>query len=157
MLRDDEIDQLENYIVHSTIQDLPALLMRAIPLLFSELRLARAALDQQTAAFLQGGHRDSQGEAVNGREGSGVAGGVPTGGFDLATSHEAPPGDEGSDHHADPPRGSGEAVHSEVRPQPAGNRRKSRRNKGKLDARGGGEEVRGEGVKVLPLQPRRGG
>jgi hypothetical protein len=52
MLSDAEIDQLERLIVHSDLNQLPLILMRAVPMLFAELRVVRAALDQHTNSFL---------------------------------------------------------------------------------------------------------
>lgn len=53
MLSEQEIDQLEAVIANSTLQQLPMLLMKAIPLLFSELRVARAALESHSNDLLR--------------------------------------------------------------------------------------------------------
>lgn len=52
MLSNEEIDKLENLIVFSELNRLPLILSRAIPALFAELRVVRAALDEKTASFL---------------------------------------------------------------------------------------------------------
>ena len=53
MLSDREIDELESVIAGSTLQQLPMLLMKAIPLLFSELRVSRAALESHSNDLLR--------------------------------------------------------------------------------------------------------
>jgi hypothetical protein len=54
MLSDSQVNELENLIVFSTMDNLPLVLSRAIPLLFSELRLVRATLDSRVGDFLGG-------------------------------------------------------------------------------------------------------
>lgn len=61
MLTDDQVNELERLIVFSTMDNLPLVLSRAIPLLFSELRLVRATLDSKVGDFLGGiTHADNQ-------------------------------------------------------------------------------------------------
>ena len=54
MLTNDQVNELENLIVFSTMDNLPLVLSRAVPLLFSELRLVRATLDSKVGDFLGG-------------------------------------------------------------------------------------------------------
>ena len=54
MLSNSQVDELERLIVFSTMDNLPLVLSRAIPLLFSELRLVRATLDSKVGDFLGG-------------------------------------------------------------------------------------------------------
>jgi hypothetical protein len=54
MLSDAQVDELERLIVFSTMDTLPLVLSRAVPLLFSELRLVRATLDSKVGDFLGG-------------------------------------------------------------------------------------------------------
>lgn len=54
MLSNEQVNELENLIVFSTMDNLPLVLSRAIPLLFSELRLVRATLDSRVGDFLGG-------------------------------------------------------------------------------------------------------
>ena len=54
MLSDEQVNELENLIVYSELNQLPLILSRAIPILFSELRVVRAALDEKTSRFLGG-------------------------------------------------------------------------------------------------------
>ena len=54
MLEDKQIDELERLIVFSELKDLPMILSRAVPLLFSELRLVKATLDSKVNHFLGG-------------------------------------------------------------------------------------------------------
>ena len=61
MLSNSEVDELERLIVYSDLQRLPMILSKAIPILFSELRLTRAALDGKAMAFL-GAFEDEAGE-----------------------------------------------------------------------------------------------
>jgi hypothetical protein len=77
MLNDSQVDELERLIVFSTMDNLPLVLSRAIPLLFSELRLVRATLDSKVGDFLGGiGHADEQREPVDSRPSSdGLRGG----------------------------------------------------------------------------------
>ena len=54
MISNSQVDELERLIVFSTMDNLPLVLSRAIPLLFSELRLVRATLDSKVGDFLGG-------------------------------------------------------------------------------------------------------
>lgn len=57
MLSDQEINELEEYLRSCTLQELPTIFGRALPLLFSELRIARSALTQQSEEFLNAAGR----------------------------------------------------------------------------------------------------
>ena len=80
MLSDKQIDDLERLIVFGTMDDLPLILSRAIPVLFAELRLVRATLDSRVNDFLQGGLSNAggvpQGDSHEGTD-SGSAADVP--------------------------------------------------------------------------------
>lgn len=54
MLTDQQVDELENVIFSSSIDDLPMVLGKALPLLFAELRIVRATLDSKVSTFLEG-------------------------------------------------------------------------------------------------------
>jgi hypothetical protein len=51
MLTAKEIDQLENYLFNATLQDVPRVFAKVLPLVFSELRIMQGALDKQTEDF----------------------------------------------------------------------------------------------------------
>ena len=53
MLSDEQVDELERVIFGSTIDDLPMILGKALPLLFAELRIVRATLDSKVSRFLE--------------------------------------------------------------------------------------------------------
>ncbi len=57
MLSDEQVDQLEHAISSSTLNDLPSLLTRLIPALFSELRLTRDAMRERTEEFLEAANK----------------------------------------------------------------------------------------------------
>ena len=68
MLTNDQVNELENLIVFSTMDNLRLVLSRAVPLLFSELRLVRATLDSKLADFLGGiSNADVEREPVDSR------------------------------------------------------------------------------------------
>jgi hypothetical protein len=56
------VDELERLIIYSTMDNLPLVLSRAIPLLFAELRTVRATLDARVNSFLEGFTDDSGAE-----------------------------------------------------------------------------------------------
>ncbi len=74
MLSDKQVNDLENLIVFSTMDNLPLVLSRAIPLLFSELRLVRATLDSRVGDFLGGIHAEAASEREKVDQGSGHSG-----------------------------------------------------------------------------------
>ena len=155
MLSDKEIDQLEQYMVHSTLNDLPALLMRAIPLLLSELRIARAALNAQTETFLKGETNDRGGKDVEGdggRDMQAVRGGEVVG---VVAGDHLPDSGTDSDQGTASQEGANEA---EAVPVPGPKPRRNRRKKGgdpeRVDS-GGGEHAMGRaGISILSIEPR---
>jgi hypothetical protein len=156
MLTDEQVDELENYIVRSTTDQLPSLLMRAIPLLFSELRLARAALNDQTNAFFQGGMNNDRPASLDpAGQGKPDPAGIPAR-RDVGThvAHEAPPSAEDPDSATAARHGGDEAEGSEVRPKPRRNKRKGKGDSGDLERGGDSPQVGGVSVGVLPIQPR---
>lgn len=128
MLSDQEIDDLENYIVNSTLQDLPGLLMRAIPLLLAELRLARAALVNQANDFFTNGMEGN----IDVRNQPGSAGSIDgdaqLGGVVLVSEAVVPMDTEGQSQDVDrQERGESKPSKQIDRPHPGRNRRKGRR------------------------------
>lgn len=155
MLSDEEIDQLENYMVHSTLNDLPALLMRAIPLLLSELRIARAALNAQTESFLKGVSDDLAGKDTPGHGGFDLPG-VRTGeSVGVHADGYVPVSGEDGDTPTPPQPGvdASEEVAAE-RPKPRRNRRKKGGDTAEVDGRGSERPVGGEGLRLLSIEPR---
>jgi hypothetical protein len=94
MLSDKQVNELENLIVFSTMDNLPLILSRAIPLLFSELRLVRATLDSKVGDFLGGiGNADDERAEVD--QDSGHSG-LPQRAVPVADRQQVP----GSGHSA---------------------------------------------------------
>lgn len=141
MLSDEQIDSLEKLIVFSTMDQLPLILSRAIPVLFSELRLVKATLDSKVNNFLEGigtddrpQYGDGDGEGDQG-EGFGPQGadreGVPSRGQHLVPEEQV--------RTTDPAFGS-EATSGGDRPAPR--RTKPRRsNRGGDSPRTGPDEI----------------
>ena len=69
MLSDEQLDQLEVAMLTSKLQDIPTMLTQWLPVLFSELRVTRTALQEMLEERL---------DAISGRA-SGDSGGVPVG------------------------------------------------------------------------------
>lgn len=106
MLSNDQVNELERLIVFSTMDNLPLVLSRAIPLLFSELRLVRATLDSKVGDFL-GGIGNADVERTEVAQGA-ASEGLPSGHEPLADRQEvqAPSKSEGDSVLA---RGLGQA------------------------------------------------
>lgn len=146
MLSDKQIDDLERLIVFGTMDDLPLILSRAIPVLFAELRLVRATLDSRVNDFLQGGLPSDLPEAATDYEGTDRAGqtGVPEGGQPVGLDNQVPGHSANADSvvdrgHSPQPQGSGEGKVVRKRGRPKGSR-----NKKRVDARDGQQAVGGE-------------
>jgi len=141
MLSDEQVNELERLIVFSTMDNLPLVLSRAIPLLFSELRLVRATLDSKVGDFLGGiNHADNQrGEVA---EFAGSAGlrerTEPVAARPQVPGDSNAPADTGVAGGFDPAHGSSEG----------GKRRRGRpkkvRGAGELDTGAGQPQVGGE-------------
>lgn len=101
MLSDEQVDELERVIFGSTIDDLPMILGKALPLLFAELRIVRATLDSKVSRFLEVPNVTSRDASTGG---SGQL--VPVG-------HE-PEASSGSDAREVPVREQAEAAGSHV-------------------------------------------
>lgn len=71
-MTDEQVDELERLIIYSTMDNLPLVLSRAIPLLFAELRTVRATLDARVNSFLEGFTDDARAEG-------GDSAGIPVG------------------------------------------------------------------------------
>ncbi len=80
MLSKADIDQLEGYLCKATLQELPNVLMKVLPLLFAELRTMQSALDAQAENFFDGWLQRDDGRGRGASVGTGVAGaGLPRG------------------------------------------------------------------------------
>lgn len=88
MLSQSDIDQLEGYLCKASLNDLPNVLMKVLPLLFAELRTMQRALDNQAEDFFRGipGH-DGRGRVAVG--GTGVGGAVFSGSQEAAAAPQA--------------------------------------------------------------------
>ncbi len=122
MLSDKQVNDLENLIVFSTMDNLPLILSRAIPLLFSELRLVRATLDSKVGDFL-GGIHDQREEVGEGAGDSGlpprhepVEAGPKVSGDGHAGGDQAVAGEQGEAQE----RGDGTHRRKRGRPKKAG-------------------------------------
>lgn len=135
MLTDEQVDQLEQAVCTSTLNDLPHLLTRLIPALFAELRLTRDAMRERTDAFLKAAvevpaeHHDT---AEAAREDRGVLHGgdehiaMPIEVSELPEITGEVPADTGRAHKETPEASSGTAN--------SRRKRKSRKaNPGRLD------------------------
>ena len=143
MLDDRQIDELERLIVFSELKDLPMILSRAIPLLFSELRLVKATLDSKVSNFLGGLDAVSHGTVATEGE---TQRGVRERGVDLGVVHSQPTSPKEVDT-SDSGRSGAEAADGE---RPAGKRGRGRpkgsRNKQQVDARGSQPEMGGQSL-----------
>lgn len=148
MLDDKQIDELERLIVFSELKDLPMILSRAVPLLFSELRLVKATLDSKVSNFLGG--LDAVSHSTKGDTGedqdsvrkgddhsAGVLGDRSQSNDRVHPTNGVRPNQEGTEEKA----GAGD--------RPRRGRPKGSRNKSKLVTGGRPEEVGG----VQPEQP----
>lgn len=159
MLSDEQIDSLERLIVFSTMDQLPLVLSRAIPVLFSELRLVKATLDSKVNHFLEGIQSDDRTE-LHATEGEGVTGdgpsglgeeGVPVGPERMGIAEPVRPTavlHRGQEHGGGHPEAEGGTA--EVGPHRKRNRRGKGRDQVPLDGRGGESAVGGP----LPIEPR---
>ena len=179
MLDDRQIDQLEQLIVFSTMDELPLVLSRAIPVLFAELRLVKATLDSKVNSFLEGIESNDRPQLGSGDsdadygEGLGLSGtgdtGVRGGGQPLEPEqqirpvHEplrSPSATEGQSAGAEATGKDGGEQALEVpeegrgkRSVRGGNRSPKRRDQGPVVSRGGEQEMGGP----LPIEERDGG
>jgi len=142
MLDDRQIDELERLIVFSELKDLPMILSRAVPLLFSELRLVKATLDSKVNNFLGG--LDAQSHSTKGHTGA------SEGGILDRQNHQAGVGvgEQGGASGVHPPHSprpnqDGASKASGAGDRPRRGRPKGSRNKSKVDAGGGKEKVGG--------------
>lgn len=92
-----DIDQLEGYLCKATLNDLPNVLMKVLPLLFAELRTMQAALDAQAENFFDGLLPRLDGSGRGAVDGTGVAGAGLHGGAE-ATATVPLPRTQGSVH-----------------------------------------------------------
>lgn len=88
MLSQSDIDQLEGYLCKASLNDLPNVLMKVLPLIFAELRTMQRALDTQAEDFFSGIQRhDGRGRVAVG--GTGVGGAVFGGSEESAAAPQA--------------------------------------------------------------------
>jgi len=141
MLSDAQINELESLIVFSTMDNLPLVLSRAIPLLFSELRLVRATLDSKVGDFL-GGITNASDQRTEVVAGAGEAG--------LRERHEPVAARPQVQGNGNPPADQGLAggEHQGQGDQGQPKRRRGRPKKsagaGQLDTGAGQQEVGGQ-------------
>jgi len=151
MLTDEQVDELERVIFGSTIDDLPMILGKALPLLFAELRVVRATLDSKVASFL-GEVEDGQPKRTAG----GMRQNVSGGGFkpeqsDGANVRQADKsGDKGT-----PKRVRRRKNQPEVEDNTGGDRGSEAGDQGQLERVTGGEGVDGK-KKRQPKRARAG-
>ena len=166
MLSDSQIDELERLIVFSNMDDLPLVLGRAIPILFAELRMVRATLDSKVNAFLQGGTSDASG-LPEGKSHAGTDSQSPqgvSGGNEFVGLDDSLPGNRQPQHDQGLAGGHPETIGEPGNgPKRKRGRPKGSRNKSKLGAGGGQQEVGGSvrgsdsGVSgLLPIQAPEG-
>lgn len=160
MLTDEQVDELERLIVYATMDNLPLILSRAIPLLFSELRTVRATLDARINNLLEGITDGGNGIPTGSHQAGlperhvGVEGGPQVPLASEARREGGAGGNRAPEEHA---KGDG--------PKPRRTRRKARGGEGELDGGSGepavGGPVSGEsgGPGVLPIAgiPGHGG
>ena len=159
MLSDNQIDELERLIVFSTMDQLPLILSRAIPVLFSELRLVKATLDSKVNHFLEGigtDDRTQQGDgagdygAWHGTDGQGDLG-VPAGSQHLGPEDEVrTPADPLRSEAATGGSREADIGSSEDRPLRGGNRRRKRADQGQVVSGDSESQVGGP----LPIETR---
>ena len=170
MLSNEEIDKLENLIVFSELNRLPLILSRAIPALFAELRVVRAALDEKTASFLGDliDDRNGASDTNNSQHTPAVNSGLPDRvvGVEPATQVPAPQ-EAGGVRHPDesgsPKKARGKSTRG--RPRRSGDSQEERPYQELLERRAGqpalGGEIEQQDVRdgALPLSahPRLGG
>lgn len=158
MLSEHEIDDLEAVIANSTLQQLPMLLMKAIPLLFSELRVARAALETHSNNLLRElthefAKQDSGPSQESDRHG------LPTGDVSVSRSGEVqvnPP----KARKRSAPRGrrnEGQGLHQEGRPDAGVSDSRARAFQELLVPAGGEQSVGGEDEQSGGIGPDEGG
>ena len=147
MLEDKQIDELERLIVFSELKDLPMILSRAIPLLFSELRLVKATLDSKVSTFLGGFDGPTRGTGVAEEDSEAEVRGRGVG---MGTVGKAHGGIQELDSHGAGRPDQSEEVGERIAPKRGRGRPKGSRNKGPVDSRGDEPAVGGS----EPQQPR---
>ena len=127
MLNDEQVDALERAVYGSTMDNLPMVLGKVLPMVFSEWRLTRAALDEKASRFF-----GSQGHGIDEDDDQSSSGVVP--------EWSKPPGSPpevrsvGAD---DPEPREGSAPRPEENPKRPSQRKRTRksrrRNQGEVD------------------------
>ena len=102
MLSKKDIDQLEGYLCNATLNELPNILMKILPLMFAELRTMEEALNNQAQEFFLGTQRDDG----RGRVATGLTSGAGAGVLRGAEKNAEPSAARAADHVHAVPQGS---------------------------------------------------
>lgn len=152
MLTDDQVDELERLIIYASMDTLPLVLSRAIPVLFAELRTVRAAMDSRAQAFLEGF------DVGHGRPSTDDSRGLSVGHDSLASGPEVLLGSEDGTQVSAGGAHSPEISPEENRPVRKRTRRKARGDTpelvggGSVSKVGGEVPVPGGEPGILPIQ-----
>jgi len=137
MLSDEQLDQLEVSMLTSKLQDIPTMLTQWLPVLFSELRVTRTALQEMLEERLDA-------ISVSGRA-SGDSGSVPVGAVNKPMPEEVQQVERNSgedvpnEERADTP-----SVQASTRTRAKRSRKRSRKNKTAVVSGSDEPEVGGE-------------
>ena len=135
MLSDEQLDQLEVAMLTSKLQDIPTMLTQWLPVLFSELRVTRTALQEMLEERL---------DAISGRA-SGDSGGVPVGPVNQPVPVEVQQVERNSGEDVpDEERADTPSVQASTRTRAKRSRKRSRKNKTAVVSSGDKPEVGGE-------------
>lgn len=135
MLSDEQVDELEVAMLTSKLQDIPTMLTQWLPVLFSELRVTRTALQEMLEERL---------DAISGRA-SGDSGSVPVGPVNKPMPEEVQQVERNSgedvpnEERADTP-----SVQASTRTRAKRSRKRSRKNKTAVVSGSDEPEVGGE-------------
>lgn len=154
MLSDDQINELERGLFTAVRADVPLLVGKWLPVLFTELRLARAALDAKAQDFLMGGDSDLPGRAIGHSASTpeGDGGGLPDGDEHPRRPEEVEPVAEASGVTDAPPVGGGKGKRRQAsrRPKPRRNREAAGPYEGLVVTGGSEPEMGGEDSESVP-------
>ena len=135
MLSDEQLDQLEVAMLTSKLQDIPTMLTQWLPVLFSELRVTRTALQEMLEERL---------DAISGRA-SGDSGGVPVGPVNQPVPVEVQQVERNSGEDVpDEERADTPSVQASTNTRAKRSRKRSRKNKAAVVSGSDKPEVGGE-------------